>query len=263
MTKSNTGLHPVWGGLLASLAPLRVVTLVGGGGKTSLMYYLAGGLKDTGAAAFAATTARLLPPRAPGQRAVTAASLEEARRAVVAWRDSDELVTLARPAGAEGKLGGLEPEWVDALAAECPDVFFVVEGDGAAGLPLKGHLAHEPVVPAATRLLVPVAGADAVGQPLADGCVHRPARAAALAGVAEGDIATAEVVARLLLHPEGYLHNSPSEAVVVPFINKAEDGAGYQAAQDLAAAVLAAGHPAVAGVVFGSVRNKTFRFVGK
>lgn len=262
MTRNNQGLHSVWESLLAGLEPPRLITLVGGGGKTSLMYYLVAGLKARGVPAVAATTTKIFPPQGGDHRVVLAGSLDEARRAVALVRESSRIVTLASSGGGE-KLVGLDPVWLDTLAAENADMVFVVEGDGAAGFPLKGHLAHEPVVPASTRLLIPVVGIDAIGQPLAAGHVHRPERAADLAGAAPGQPISTQTAARLLLHPDGYLHNCPPTARVVPFVNKAENEPDLTVAQRLAADVLAAGHPAVDGVVYGSVRAGTFRFVRK
>ncbi|MDT8900518.1 selenium cofactor biosynthesis protein YqeC [Anaeroselena agilis] len=264
MTKNNEVLHPVWRELLAGLPASGLVTLIGGGGKTSLMYYLVAGLKAAGTVAFAATTAKLFMQEGAGHRTVLVGSLAEFRRAVGELRSCPAMVTVARGLvdGAQRKLAGLAPEWLDTLAGECPAIRFIVEGDGSAGLPLKGHLPHDPVVPAATRLLIPVIGAEAVGQPLAACCVHRPARAAELTGAAEGEIITADTVAKLLLHPKGYLHNCPPEARVVPLINKAE-GAAMRTAEDLAATVLAARHPAVGGVVVGSIRRQEFSFIRK
>ena len=262
MTKNKQRLHPVWDSLLAGLAPPRLITLVGGGGKTSLMYYLVAGLKTQGVPAVATTTTKLLPPRGDGHRLELADTLAAARRAVTAARESSPIITLAGGTGGE-KLTGLDPAWLDILAAENDDLVFIVEGDGSAGLPLKGHLAHEPVVPAATRLVVPVVGVEAIGRPLAAGNVHRPDRAAVLAGAAPGQPVSVRTVARLLLHPDGYLHNCPPDAKVVPFVNKAEDTQNLAVAQRLAAEVLAAGHPATAGVIYGSVRADTFRFVRK
>ena len=264
MTKSNGCLHPVWRELIGSLPSPGLVTLIGGGGKTSLMYYLVAGLKASGAAAFAAATAKLFMPEGTGHRAVLVSTLAELRQTVEQLSNRPELVTVARGLadGGERKLAGLAPEWLDILAGEYPSVRFVVEGDGSAGLPLKGHLPHDPVVPSVTRLLIPVIGAEAIGRPLAADCVHRPARAAELAGAAVGATITADMIATILLHPDGYLHNCPPEACVVPFINKAE-GAAMCPAEELAAAVLAAGHPAVGGVVVGSMRRQEFFFIRK
>lgn len=264
MTRNNGELHPVWRTLLAGPRPPRLVTVIGGGGKTGLMYYLVAGLKAAGEIAFAATTAKLFFPCGAGHHVIFARVLQECRQAVADWHRYPGIVTLAREsaAGTPGKLAGLDPGWLDVLAGEYPFVRFVVEGDGAAGLPLKGHLGHDPVVPAATDLLVPVIGADAIGKPLAAGNVHRPVRAAELAGAAMGERVTVDTVVKLLLHPAGYLHNCPSGAAVVPFINKAE-GRAKRPAAELAAAILAAAHPAVSGVVVGSLRRAEFIFCEK
>jgi probable selenium-dependent hydroxylase accessory protein YqeC len=264
MTKNSAVLHPVWRDITSGLPAAGPITLVGGGGKTSLMYYLVAGLKAAGAVAFAATTAKLFMPAGPGHRAVLVGNLDECRRQLAGLLACPDIVTLAREAatGDRRKLAGLEPGWLDALAREYPAVRLIVEGDGSAGLPLKGHQPHDPVVPSGTVLLVPVVGADAVGRRLTADCVHRPARAAEIAGAAEEDIITPALIARLLLHPMGYLHNCPSGARVIPFVNKAE-GADAGSAADIAAAVLAAGHPAVAGVVVGSTRCQEFSFIRK
>lgn len=264
MTRNSSGLHPVWQSLLAADRPPRFVTVIGGGGKTSLMYYLVAGLKAGGETAFAAATAKLFYPGGAGHHAVLAGSLPECRQAVADWHRYPGVITLARTvvAGPRDKLAGLDPAWLDAVAGEYPDFRFVVEGDGSAGLPLKGHLGHDPVVPAATRLLIPVIGADAIGRPLAAGHVHRPARAAELAGVVPGELVTPAMIVRLLLHPEGYLRTCPPGAAIVPFINKAEDRAKQPAAV-LAAAILAAGHPAIGAVVVGSLRRGEFAFIKK
>ncbi len=264
MTRNNCSLHPVWRSLLDGPQPPRLVTVIGGGGKTSLMYYLVAGLQAAGETAFAAATAKLFFPGGAGHHAVLVRGLPECRQAVADWCRYPGTVTLAREVVAEtpGKLAGLDPAWLDTLAGENPGVRFVVEGDGSAGLPLKGHLGHDPVVPAGTNLLVPVVGADAIGRPLAPGYVHRPARAAELAGGELGELVTVDMIVRLLLHPAGYLHNCPPGASIVPFINKAE-GRAKRPAADLAAAVLAAGHPAISGVVVGSLRRAEFAFVGK
>jgi probable selenium-dependent hydroxylase accessory protein YqeC len=262
MTKNRETLHPVWQDILAAVRSPLVVTLIGGGGKTSLMYYLVAGLKAAVRRSFAVATAKLFAPEGGDRRAVIINSLAEFRQAVDEWQDSPLIITLAgeRVVGNQRKLAGLDPAWVDTLAGETA-ADLIVEGDGSAGLPLKGHLEHDPVVPAATRLLVPVVGVDVLGRPLATPYVHRPARAAELAGVPAGTTVSEEIVARLLLHPDGYLHNCPPGCLVVPFINKAEAEDGRRAAVALARTVLAAGHPAVAGVVIGSIDRRDFLFL--
>ena len=58
------------------------------------------------------------------------------------------------------------------------------EADGAKGLPLKAHASYEPVVPRETNRLIYVAGADGLGQTIAQ-AAHRPQLYAALLGAAQ------------------------------------------------------------------------------
>lgn len=58
---------------------------------------------------------------------------------------------------------GIPREWIDELAIEYPETLFIV-GDGSAGKSIKGHLAHEPVIPSRSSLVIVVVGIDSVGE---------------------------------------------------------------------------------------------------
>lgn len=73
----------------------------------------------------------------------------------------------------------------------------LVEADGSRSLPLKAHGPHEPVIPAGTRTLIVVVGANGFNRPIAC-AVHRPERFCALAGCNEAEPATPELVARAI-----------------------------------------------------------------
>ena len=125
------------------------------------------------------------------------------------------------------KVEGVPPEIVDRLAAaglaklpEAPVI--IVEADGSRRLPFKAPAEHEPVVPGSTTILVPAHGLDVLGQPLDQEHVHRPQLISAIAGIAEGEPVTPEVVARVLSHPRGGAKGLPSGARLVPFLNKAD-----------------------------------------
>jgi molybdenum cofactor cytidylyltransferase len=83
------------------------------------------------------------------------------------------LVTCGSSITAEGKVTGLDPEQIAALA-ELEIDYLLLEGDGAAGALLKAPAAYEPVIPPQTTLVVTVAGLTVVGRPLAAPLVHRP-----------------------------------------------------------------------------------------
>src|SRR5262249_16417193 len=98
----------------------------------------------------------------------------------------------------------------------------VNEADGSRMRPFKAPAAHEPVIPAATTLVVPVVGADVLGQPLDAEHVHRPELVSALTGATVGVPVTPEIVAGVLAHPDGGRQGVPADARVVVVINKVD-----------------------------------------
>jgi molybdenum cofactor cytidylyltransferase len=254
-------LPQVWKDLILGLEQPRLVTLIGGGGKTSLMYYLAGLLTAGGHAVIATTTTKLASHEQPGFRFAAAQSLEQAEAQVAKALRQHEAVTLVsgQDAGNAAKMAGVPPAWLEALARQFSDTIFIVEGDGAAGRPLKGHQAHEPVIPEASRVVVAVIGVDVLDKPLSAEWVHRPERVSELTGLPLNSPVTEEAVVRLLQHPEGYLRNCPEPSLVVPFINKVETPEDEAWAETLTEAVLAVGHPKIGGIISGSVQRGIFR----
>src|SRR5579884_1769805 len=220
-----------------ALGAARVVAFTGGGGKTAALYRLA--RERHAERVLVTTTTRIWAP-GPAEGPLTlVASHDEARRAArdPAWRGGRRVLGTALTA--EGKLLGLPPEWIDDLAAAVDLV--VVEADGAAGKPLTAPRAYEPVIPSATDVLVPVAGADVLGAPLTPERVHRAAEMSALLGVPLGTPLAADLVARVLLDERGNVKGAPAGARIVPLINKVDDAGREAAARALAEALLARG----------------------
>jgi molybdenum cofactor cytidylyltransferase len=285
------------------IKPKTIVALVGAGGKTTLMYRLAGELAAEGWRVVVTTTTRLREPAAGQVPAVLlAADADDLLRrlpellsthgwVLVAARATrrlpgTELALNPSALSAQGeaagkgwrKLLGVPPDLVGRLAA-LPEVDAVlVEADGARGRSVKAPAAYEPVVPASTTLLIPVLGADAVGQPLSSAIAHRPRRVAALLDVRLRALLTPELLGALLVHPQGGLKSmralTPSPLAplllprrkateeekggwgiivsVVPFVNKVESGARLEVARQIAAAALAS--PVVERVVLGAAQ---------
>jgi molybdenum cofactor cytidylyltransferase len=130
----------------------------------------------------------------------------------------------------------------------------LIEADGARMRPFKAPAEHEPVLPPETTLVVPVVGADIFGQSLEDAYVHRAGRVAELASVPLGTLLTPEIVARVLVHPQGGLKGVPDGARVIPLINKIEDKTALGPARETAERLL--GHPRIQAVVLGAVRRE-------
>lgn len=154
-----------------------VAAIIGGGGKTTLMYRLAEELRQRGSV-IVTTSTRIWPP----------GHLPFAREAgPVAG-----VLCLGTPT-ADGKLAAPAQSFAE-LAALAD--FVLVEADGSAGLPLKAHAPHEPVIPENASRVIAVVGAAGLERPV-DRVVHRPEIFRALSGA--GELATAEAVARVLL----------------------------------------------------------------
>lgn len=145
-----------------------VCAISGSGGKTSLMLHLARHLPGC---VIVGTTTRIFPPELPlytGGDVAGAAALLARHRVICA----------AAPA-AQGKLAA-SPIPVRELARLAD--YVLLETDGSKHLPLKAHLAHEPVIPPEANRRILVVGCSGFGQS-AEAAVHRPERFCRLAGL--------------------------------------------------------------------------------
>lgn len=250
-------MREIWRNLIRSIQPPRVVTIIGGGGKTSLMYYLLTILKHNGCAAVGTTTTKLCGQPLRGCF-INIQSVAAGHQAIKQARGIQEHVTLVygEDDNIPGKMMGIPSEWIDQLAITYRDIVFIVEGDGSAGKSLKGHLAHEPVIPSHSSLVIPVIGIDSVGMKINSQNVHRPERIYELTGAGPDSLATIDLITKLILHPQGYLHNCPEHKLIVPFINKVESVIQHQHAEELAGQILASKHPQIGGVIVGSLRQE-------
>lgn len=192
-----------------------VVALVGGGGKTSLGHRLVREAVADGLKAVFTVTTKIFPPDLPPDQ----------------WA--------AGPALPDGKLSGLSFSDVDALRLRYDLV--VVEADGSAGKPLKFPLAHEPVIPPCTTVVLAIAGAAVVGRPLSKEWVHRHEAASAFAG--RGGPVTPTLVAHILWHAAS--PGRPAGARVVPVVNQADNAERLTVARAVGQALLREGAPLV------------------
>jgi molybdenum cofactor cytidylyltransferase len=222
------------------LSTKEVVAFVGAGGKTMAMYRLADELAKQGKRTVITTTAKVYPPT-PEQadRLIVAPNVDELlARLGQALRERQRIVAAANLDERDGKLIGIAPDLVARIAALPQVDATLVEADGSKGHPIKAPAEHEPPVPPCTTLLVPMAGLDAVGQPLSDRVAHRPERVAAIAGIEPGAVITPQVVAAVLVHRDGGLRNAPSGVRVVALLNKSDDKARLEEAWVIARLLL-------------------------
>jgi molybdenum cofactor cytidylyltransferase len=211
-----------------------VVALVGGGGKTTAMFRLAREMVARGNSAIVTTTTRIFAAQialAPVHVPAVHASREGVLAALAAHQ---QVLVIGATDGSTGKAEGISLELFQRLREWCPGACILNEADGSRMRPFKAPAEHEPVIPPETTLVVPVVGADVFGRALDADHVHRPELVSALCGAPVGTPITPEIVARVLIHPEGGLKGVPASARVVALINKAEALANPAPARKLA-----------------------------
>ena len=227
-----------------------VVALVGGGGKTTAMLRLAREIAAQGGQALTTTTTHIFGEQvalAPAHIRAHDATRETVLAALAAHR---HVLVVGATDPATGRAAGVSLELFSRLRAWCPRACLLNEADGSRGRPFKAPAAHEPAIPAETTLVVPVVGADVLGQTLDAEHVHRPEQVARLTGVAPGARVTPELVARVLAHPEGGRKNVPAAARVVVLINKVDTLVDRGPARETAERLLR--EPAIDSVVLGA-----------
>jgi len=200
----------------------EVVAFVGAGGKTSAMFALAEALARP---VVLTTTTHL------GAWQTGLADKHFILKAPEALKDigfnSNARLLCTGPAGDDGRLKGLSGEILDALYRRCRELALplLIEADGARQRSLKAPAVYEPVIPGWVDIVVVLAGLAALGKPLSEAFVHRPAVFSGLTGCALGSAIKPEHLKTLLSSERGGLKGIPDGARRVLFLNQAEGGA--------------------------------------
>ncbi len=242
---------------LDSAAP-DVVAFVGGGGKSSALFRLAAEIVQAGRRVVTTTTTRIFASQialAPTHLLcpdglVDWSALE---RALDSHGHCLLLIDNQPP-----KTVGVDPRLVDSLAQRGADLNLaavLVEADGSARRPVKAPAAHEPVIPDATTLLVPVLGLDAIGLPLTEPFVHRPELLRGLLGAEPTTRFTPAMAARLLIHPQGGAKACPAAARLLPLLNKADDPSRRLVGRLIAHLLAVHGQPSLLGAAGADTGN--------
>jgi molybdenum cofactor cytidylyltransferase len=220
----------------------EVVSIVGGGGKTTILYRLAQETVAAGDKAAVTGTTRFTPP-ASGDLppAVLDESPIERLAGARTTLERSSLVVVGAGWGNQGRIMPVEPDELAALAAVEGVAVVVAEADGSAGRPFKAPAAHEPVVAAATSLLISVVGVDILGEPLTADRVHRPEIVAQLSGSPMGAPVSELTVAAVILSEQGGRKGLPAGARWLPVINKVDTPERLAAARRLAQRLLEGG----------------------
>lgn len=239
------------------LHPKELVSLVGAGGKTTLMFALAHELATRGEFVVTSTTTKMFPP-APSDTPFLFLSRDEEEIVDYIIKNANRKGHVAIASELlpdSGKLQGISPSLISKLIELGPVDYVIVEADGASGRPLKApNPGYEPVIPPCTTLVVPIVGIDALGCGLTEESVFRSEIASKLTGLPLGAMVSAETIAKLILHPSGLTRGSPSQARIIPFVNKMDLTPDSSMAKNIASRILSAKHPQIDRVVLGQAR---------
>ncbi|MEC9488779.1 MAG: selenium cofactor biosynthesis protein YqeC [Halanaerobium sp.] len=212
----NTGVKVASSGCL--------ITFVGAGGKTSSISCLARELKEK--RLLITTTTHFFRFAGFAHTEFLADEKEQMMdRLAAIWEDSPgETVVvgsrIAAKIGSRYKVKGIPADWVDLVKESFPGLVILVEGDGSAGKPVKAPAGYEPVVPAATDIIVPVLGMSGLGANIDSKNVHRLEQVKALAG--RGKIISKELFASILIDDAGYGRLRDEDSLYIPLLNQVD-----------------------------------------
>jgi len=198
-----------------------VIAFVGAGGKTSALFRLAGELRAEGWRVVATTTTRVAMHEA--QRAPLTIQITDGTTPATIRQALDQhgfVFLYSADDVADHKIIGLTPNLVSGLVDAVNSDVLLIEADGARRLPFKAPYDHEPVIPPDTSLVVPVAGVDALGQPLNEEHVYNAGRILARYGFPEGNPLIPPWMAVTIRDPQLGLRGVPDSARVIPLLNK-------------------------------------------
>jgi probable selenium-dependent hydroxylase accessory protein YqeC len=190
-----------------------VVAVVGCGGKTSLVEFMADRLRDK--KVLVSTTTKIFPPKMKG------IMLCETLRQCEVHEPQTGIQCMGLLNKASGKLEAL-PDVFLADLQPCYDIV-LLEAVGSRGLPCKGWLANEPVVPHYCTHTVGLITMGALGKAAGETTVHRLPEFFALTGVGEGQTITEAALEAMICDPRGMFKNSAGRRYII--VNQVEDDA--------------------------------------
>jgi probable selenium-dependent hydroxylase accessory protein YqeC len=133
----------------------------------------------------------------------------------------------------------------------------LLEADGSRGLPCKGWLANEPVVPHYCTHTVGLVTMAALGKNAGENTVHRLPEFFALTGVGEGRTITTAALEAMVCAPGGMFKNSAGKRYVI--VNQVEDDASAAAALSFLQVVKEKYPARFEKLLYGSVRRDAWQ----
>jgi probable selenium-dependent hydroxylase accessory protein YqeC len=242
-----------------NLGQRELISIIGGGGKSSLLFSLARELLEDGCKVISTTTTKVRYEEALQAPYLIVESIaSEFTREVECSVLREGHIFVGKSILSIGKVDGIAPELADAFFREMPIDFLITEADGAAGLPLKAHAGHEPVIPSASTIVIAVAGLEVLGRPFGPETVFRQEIFEAVTGAKSGEPLSVELVAAIFRKREGLFRDAPLPARKVAFLNKIDLLENKMEAEKLAEILLTDRRAGIERVVIGSLQEGVY-----
>jgi probable selenium-dependent hydroxylase accessory protein YqeC len=198
-----------------------VAAFVGAGGKSGAILAVSEGLTQEGMKVLVLPTTKMLSSEADRiGPLVTSEDVGDLRAKAEQALSSATAVVVGSGMISKNRVGGVDLERVGDLAALADVV--LIEADGSRRRPIKGTADHEPAIPDDTTLVVAVGNVHALGTPVDEEHVHRPALFSDLTGIGQGQSITPRAFALAL--SQGSLARVPQTARTAALITGVEPG---------------------------------------
>lgn len=190
-----------------------IISVVGCNGKTTFIKSLAEDLNDGENSILISTTTKIRP--IVSDSVSTALTLEE----ITAHKAVKGIQCLGILDAVTGKMSGLPYKMLEEKSSEYD--YVLLEADGSRGLPYKGWLDSEPVVPQITTATVGIVTLAALNRVVDDSTVFRIPEFTELTGLNRGDEIDYTSIATMLCGNGGMFKNAVGKKCL--FISHVED----------------------------------------
>jgi probable selenium-dependent hydroxylase accessory protein YqeC len=239
------------------------IAIVGAGGKTSLLLALAEELRSKGGKAITTTTTKVRiseARKAPDMLLISATTALDER--IKDGIEKSGHLFLGESLLLSHKVKGIDPSLADAIFKKELSDYLIVEADGAAGMSLKAHATHEPVIPSSATMVVALMGLEVFGKAFTHDLVFRAEIFRELTGISQGEPISAEILSRLFKSDQGPFKGSPEAARRIVFLNKLDLSVNEEEAERLAHEILKGSSKWIDRVVMGSIKEGFYRSKG-
>lgn len=233
-----------------------MVSFVGAGGKTSAMFRMSKELKKRGLRVLVTTTTAIFYPDSELYDNIILENDLNSGRITDHSIQSSSVTVIGKHKTEDGKLKGIDPEYLNMLFGKEVFDYILVEADGSKQRPIKAPSEHEPVIPSKTTLVIGIVGFDSYNKPLSPEWVHRPELLAALSGRGIGEQINAEVFIKLCSCENGLFKGSPLHAGKLVLLNKVRMPNEFISAEDIGRKILGS-NSEIQRVIIGSIQEGT------